>query len=387
MASAQASASYFDIQDAMYVLPWLLTGISVLASVARIYLRKKLSRSVDPDDWVMLAAVALQIAYQVLITIDIEKGAGKTLPLTFTPDQLVDLLKWSWLSNPFAVAVSITARLSIAIFLIRVFGVRTWYKWFMIIFTSMVLIIGILNIVIVWFQASPVQALWDFRIQVPRWDSKIQQIFSSVLHAYLAASDLLFALLPVIFVWKLNTNIRRKIGLTLVLALSIITFGIALAKLVFIIGAISSAHSVLSQTADVFYIFSLLSLISGIEQNLVIILGCVPKLHAVTKLEMKIFDSFGSGIRSLLGMGTKDRSTPSSSSAQKPYPFADGSGYSDLEMQPPLLRFDKVNHVDTSVARIHSSSRTDLEHENNDIRRTDQFTIVDNVKAKPRDAV
>ncbi|KAI1170431.1 hypothetical protein F4777DRAFT_117851 [Nemania sp. FL0916] len=376
MNSTQTSPGYFNIQTAMYVIPWLLTAVSVWASTTRIWLRHKLSGKIDSDDWVMLSAALLQIAYQALITVDVEKGAGVTMPPTFSPLQLIDLLKWSWVSNPFAVAVSVTARLSIAIFLIRLFGVRAWYKWSMITFTAMLLIIGILNIIIVFVQVRPVEALWDFRIMVPRWDPSVQQIFSSVLHGYLAASDLLFALMPVIFVWRLNTSIRRKIQLTLVLALSIITFAIALVKLVLIIGAISSAHSVLSDTVDVFYIFSLLSLISGVEQNLVIILGCAPKLHAISKLEKGIFSSFSSAVQSLLGIGSSSRLVGSSTaSGPKLGTPADKSGYSDLEMQPHLLRLDKVYQVETAVSRTRSSSMVNYGNGDNEILRTNKFTV------------
>ncbi|GAP92001.1 putative integral membrane protein [Rosellinia necatrix] len=388
MDPAQTSASYFDIQAAMYTIPWLLTGISIAAALTRIYLPVKFSRSIDVDDWVMLAAVILQIVYQTFVTIDITKGAGKTMPITFTPDNLVDLLKWSWFSTPFAILVSITARLSIAIFLVRLFGIRTWYKWFMIIFTSMTLVIGIVNIVIVWFQAQPVEALWDFRIITPRWNPNIQQIFSSVLHGFLAASDLLFALFPVLFVWKLNTNVRRKIGLTLVLALSIITFGIALAKLILIIGSISTANDVLGDTADVFYIFSLLTLISGVEQNLVIIIGCAPKLRAITKVKVTFFASFGSELRSLLRIKTKTSTSALSDSAPKSYTYYDRSGYSDLEMQAPVLRFDKTNERDVSIARNNSSGSTERGLGDHDIYRTDNFTVADNRRpASQRDGI
>ncbi|KAI1747788.1 hypothetical protein F4782DRAFT_398284 [Xylaria castorea] len=388
MESTQTEAAYYNFQGALYSIPWILTAISVLTSVTVTYFRRTPSGKISSDDWVMLVAVIFQIVYQTFITIVVQKGAGKTMPSTFTPDQLVDLLKWSWFSNPFGPAVSVTARLSIAIFLVRIFGVRRWYKWFMIIFTSMVLILGILNIIIVWFQTHPVQALWDFRIMVPRWNASVQQIFQSVLQAYLTASDLLFALLPVVFIWKLNTNSRRKIELTLVMALSVITFAFALVKLIFIIGAISSVHSILDQTTDAFYLFSLLTLITGVEQNLVIILGYAPKLYALRKLETRIFSRFSSSVRSLLGMTTKGSSLPSSSaSTQKPHPHADRARYWELETQPPFLRSDKINQIDTAVIYNTSPAKSGLEFGDNGIIRTDHFTIVDNSTAELKNSV
>ncbi|KAI1262936.1 hypothetical protein F5Y18DRAFT_429804 [Xylariaceae sp. FL1019] len=133
-------------------------------------------------DWIMLAATILQIVYQALITVDMEKGAGKTMAPTFSPFQLVELLKCSWVSTPFAIAVSVIARLSIAIFLIPVFSARTWYKCFMIVFMAMLLIIVILNIIIVFVQVKPSEPLWNVRIMASRWYPSVQQTSSSVLH-------------------------------------------------------------------------------------------------------------------------------------------------------------------------------------------------------------
>lgn len=182
MESTQTSRDAFDFQGAMYAVPWLLTAMSIGAASARIYVQRKYSRTVDADDWVMLVAVMFQVVYQAIVTIDITKGVGKSTAPTSDDDDFVDLLKWAWISSALACLVSVTARLSIAIFLVRAFGRRPWYKWFMVTFTSIIAILGVVNIVVIWLQTRPVQALWDFRIHVPRWDPKVQRILSSVLH-------------------------------------------------------------------------------------------------------------------------------------------------------------------------------------------------------------
>ncbi|RYP56151.1 hypothetical protein DL771_012096 [Monosporascus sp. 5C6A] len=376
MDLSQAPTGSWDISGAMHAIPWIMTCLSVWAVGARLYLRKKLSLPFDSDDWVMVAAVILQIGYQAIVTIAITKGVGKSIPPTFSVDDVIDMLKWSWFTTPLAILVSVTSRVSISILLVRIFGVRAWYRWFMNSFTGALAIIGIINVIIVWFQASPVEALWDFRIPVPRWDPKVQQIFSSVLHAFLAASDLLYVLFPVLFVWKLKLPARRKVGLSIVMALSTITFGIALAKLVQIIIAIDTTNDVVGDTADVFYIFAVLTLVSSIEQNLVIIIGCVPKLHAITKVESSLLSSINSGLRSLISnTWRKKSSSASAASGSKPYPYSDRSGYSDLEMQPHLLRFDKINGVEASVVHNQRSGSVRTEDEGKGIRRTDDVVI------------
>ncbi|KAK8051622.1 hypothetical protein PG993_003007 [Apiospora rasikravindrae] len=372
--SASASNKW-NVSDAMYAVPWIMTCISIGTVGTRFYLRKKFSLPVDVDDWVMAVAVLLQIGFQSVLTVSITKGVGRSLSPSLDMDGLVDMLKWSWLSNPLAVTVSVVACISITILLVRLFNVKKRFKWFMITFTGAVSIMGVLNVVVVWFQASPAEALWDFRMMVPRWDPKIQQIFSATLHGLLATSDLLYVVFPVMFVWKLHMPARRKVGLSMVLALGLITFALALVKLVGIVGSIDNTYDVMGDTADVFYVFSVLSLISSVEQNLVIIIGCVPKIRSISKLASPFFSYISTNLVHLLSMTGVTRHTKrsSTSGASEPkYDFENNnSGHLDLEMQPHTVH----TGVGSSVIHNESPALTGQKPGHIGIRRTDEFSV------------
>jgi hypothetical protein len=94
--------------------------------------------------------------------------------LTFDP-QLIHILKWNWISTTPAILVSILARISVTILLIRVFGNKAWLKWFLIIFTAIQSIVATLVIIFVWVQVSPVEGLWNPFLPARRWDPRIQQ--------------------------------------------------------------------------------------------------------------------------------------------------------------------------------------------------------------------
>ena len=70
------------------------------------------------------------------------------------PDQLIEVLKWSWVAMSPGILVSILARISITILLIRLFGVHTWFKWFLIILTTIQVIISTAVFVVSWAQGT-----------------------------------------------------------------------------------------------------------------------------------------------------------------------------------------------------------------------------------------
>jgi hypothetical protein len=100
-------------------------------------------------------------------------GLGKH-DASLTMDQMGNVLKWSWLANTPGLLVSITARLSIAILLVRLFGVHEWFKWFVIVVTAACSIMTIVIIPCTYLQTTPVSGNWNpFDPSVTRWNPKI----------------------------------------------------------------------------------------------------------------------------------------------------------------------------------------------------------------------
>src|SRR4051794_37644201 len=78
---------------------------------------------------------AFHITSMAFISVCYHYGMGKH-DASLTPFQVVGVLQWAWLANTPGLLVSITARISIAILLVRLFGVYTGFKWFVIIVTG-----------------------------------------------------------------------------------------------------------------------------------------------------------------------------------------------------------------------------------------------------------
>lgn len=71
------------------------------------------------------------------------------------------VIKWFWLSTTPALLVAIVARISAGILLIRIFGSKRWFLWFIVTFTILQTVAGVVTIVTTWTQVQPVEALWD----------------------------------------------------------------------------------------------------------------------------------------------------------------------------------------------------------------------------------
>ena len=89
-------------------------------------------------------------------------------------DEIVNALKWVWLGTFPGLLVTIIARVSIAILLVRIFGTKRLLKWYLIIFTTLTSIATLVLLIIIWVQVSPIQGLWNPLLPARRWDPKIE---------------------------------------------------------------------------------------------------------------------------------------------------------------------------------------------------------------------
>ncbi|KAJ2999002.1 hypothetical protein NUW58_g142 [Xylaria curta] len=100
---------------------WFLVILTIFIVSARIYVRKKF-RILGLDDWLMVAAVVLQITSQGLLTYQYQWGFGKRDKyLSFDP-QIVTILKYQWISSLPNILISVIARISAVLMLIKIFG-------------------------------------------------------------------------------------------------------------------------------------------------------------------------------------------------------------------------------------------------------------------------
>ncbi|KAI1274579.1 hypothetical protein F5Y07DRAFT_410194 [Xylaria sp. FL0933] len=240
---------------------WSLTVAASFTVMARFYVRKQL-KALYWDDWLMLAAVIFQLVDTGFITGAYSFGLGKhDADLTF--DQLVNALKWGWLGMIPGTFVAALARVSGAIFLIRLFGF------------------------------SCLSALWNPTIKASKMDPNIALYAAYTAQALFTFADLTYVLFPVIIIWRLNMSFHRKLALILLICTSLLTAAASITKA-------WSTPTVSADLTEPQYASSFGALWSDVEQTLVIILGSVPTLCAAAQVNFPIFSRAGVFITSRL---------------------------------------------------------------------------------------
>lgn len=84
---------------------------------------------------------------------------------------------------------------------------------------------------------------------------------------------------------KLNMPLGRKIGLSILMGVSVVTTGATLAKATIALMQITGATASLGGMWQ--YLEGIINLVTCVEQDLVIIMGCIPVLHSLTLIKQK----------------------------------------------------------------------------------------------------
>lgn len=142
------------------VITWTFTGFAILAVGLRFWVRKKFLHW-NSDDWIMLLALCIHVIYEAFLTEAIHWGMGKDFE-NMTLEEFVQSQKWQFYSITPSQTVSVVARISIVILLVRIFGItRVWFKWFLYSLTVLQAIMGFLGILFIWIETTPVESHWD----------------------------------------------------------------------------------------------------------------------------------------------------------------------------------------------------------------------------------
>ncbi|KAI1463633.1 uncharacterized protein F4812DRAFT_468525 [Daldinia caldariorum] len=221
----------------------------------------------------------IQLAIQSLVTNSYTYGLDKH-DHSLYQEEMITMLRNSWVSVPPGIVVGLLSRASIAIMLSRIFKTYKWFTYYLISFTALTWVAWIVQIPISFLQVKPVEALWNFTL-VPerRWDLRVWLYTAYFAQSCFTVSDLTYALFPVILTWRLNMPVRERISLIIVMCGSVLSMSMSILKTI-AMGAV--ANSTVG-APDVQYQSSLSLLYGYIEQCVVIIIGCIPTLRSVIK--------------------------------------------------------------------------------------------------------
>ncbi|KAK9415508.1 putative Trichodiene oxygenase [Seiridium unicorne] len=360
-----------DIGPLSVGISWFLTSLAIIFVFLRLYLRWKSSNGWASPDWIIIVALTFQIAYQAGFTAMCDAGVGK-LKKDLTETQLKEISRLNWIFAPLAHPASLLARVSIAILLARIFSTRTWFRRYAIISTAFQTLLGIAVFIINVGQSYPYAALWDTSIVgAKKWDLHIYHWAAVVLQIVYAIWDLTFVLFPVMMIWKLNMQWRRKLALTILIALSLVTMAAAASKMVvsllFTIGATGYVDTIRGTFV--------IDFTTCLEQALVIIMGCVPTVRLISKLEFPSVRQIGSSLVSLI---TRTRSKGAGSDSGSHSPRSESTENLELGTQRKLsdgISAYSVPNPSGFVVTTGGQQGAVFKAADHQVRRTNSFTV------------
>lgn len=138
--------------------------------------------------------------------------------------QILEAARWTHVSQPWILLVYSTARISVALLTLRFIGVASfWRRWLLIYVMVSSLIVNVLTIALSLSQCSPRSALWNHNIPgATCWPKNVMMSYTYFLFAYNCFCDVVLALLPATFIYKLQMNSAKKRILTVVLGLGLL---------------------------------------------------------------------------------------------------------------------------------------------------------------------
>lgn len=153
-------------------------------------------------------------------------------------------------------------------------------------------------------------------------------------------------------IWKLKMRTRQKVGLFVVMAMSLVTMTAALAKIA--VSLIPMTDSDVLGDPATQYFASIINFTSDCEQCLVIIMGCIPTLHLASRLKIPTISEFRNSVSNLLRSRRSKSGTHSDTQTTGAFHYGnshqDSSRYHELQFTPKLRRSEEDSFSSTALA-------------------------------------
>ncbi|KAM5466509.1 hypothetical protein MauCBS54593_005766 [Microsporum audouinii] len=253
---------------------WSLFSVSTSMVLVRLWIRSHLTKQLGWDDAFIVLALACGCVNTALLTVAVFAGLGRR-QVYLEKSQLIQIFKYTWLSQPFHIMCINWGKVSAMLFIIRIIErakhqVRYFYA--AIAFLTVVNT-GCVGIIV--GQCRPPDAFWNPLIKGKCWKPSVLKNYTFFQSACSALSDLVLAAYPIFVVSRLQMPRRIKIAITSVLLLGLVAFA----------GAVIKASYLPQLTDRSDYPWKTADLITWavVEQYLVIIAACVPTLGPLIK--------------------------------------------------------------------------------------------------------
>ncbi|KAG8161510.1 hypothetical protein KVR01_008497 [Diaporthe batatas] len=200
---------------------WTMVAISTMMVALRFYARFRI-KSIGWDDWAMLMAQLLFVLGNSFATYWVHNGGGRHV-WYLSENQTLLAGKWAYISQVPIILTYAFGKTSIALLTLRFIGsISMWRKSLLSFIIGAEFVVNILTFILIFLQCTPSHALWTKVEGASCWPSYIVRNCNHFSRAWNFFVDILLAILPVSFVYKLNLRLHKKIALAGLLSLGLV---------------------------------------------------------------------------------------------------------------------------------------------------------------------
>ncbi|KAH8651954.1 hypothetical protein BGZ60DRAFT_361382, partial [Tricladium varicosporioides] len=201
------------------VVTWVLAIAAFIFLSLRIYCKRKRSRGLWYDDYVVIFAWICLFIVTCCISVNISHGFGKHMA-DIDPSHAPFIGLIGLISSLFSLLAATYSKVSFALTLFRLS--QYWMRVLLcfIIFSVHIALGG--TALIGFIQCTPAARNWDFRIEGKCWNIEIFVTYSVVAGLYSGCMDILLALFPWKIVWNLKIKKKEKFGLALAMSMGVL---------------------------------------------------------------------------------------------------------------------------------------------------------------------
>lgn len=123
---------------------------------------------------------------------------------------------------------------SIAILIVNVLDPNPLRAKLLYIMVWLQVIIALISIVLIFVQCTPVQMLWDPSTNGTCWSPAVFNGYNYFVSAYTTLTDIVLAVVPVSVIWKLQMPVSTKLGVCIIMGLTLLSAIVAIVKAVYL---------------------------------------------------------------------------------------------------------------------------------------------------------
>lgn len=257
----------------------VLTVFSSITILLRLYTRTQLVRSLGWDDYTVFIAWALGWLGLACHVVEANHGTGRHAAYVSTSNLQV-IKRWSLVSQTQQISAVTFTKMSATLLLIRLIAGTTTKTLRLSLYALMIVFvtIALATIFATWLQCIPIDAVWDKGVDGRCLHAHQILAFFYTLNAFTILTDVICAAFPILVLQRLQMNRRKKIGLSIVMSLGLITAACAAVKTSYLGGIRSKDYSWDSLNVSMWAI---------IEEDVGIIACSIPTLYPLVRSTLK----------------------------------------------------------------------------------------------------